>query len=156
MNNKSKRNVKIIALAIVAFFALGIVGIAVSQTSVGLAAPSSSAIGVIDMKKALDAHPDVATANAALQKEVETVRSDFEAWSPGKSDEEKQKYGVQLDQRINQKRQELLNAIVEKVKASVKKVANSKGLSVVIASDFVIYGGTDITDDVIKSFGKKD
>ena len=41
------------------------------------------------------------------------------------------------------------------IEAAVKKVAGNKGLAVVITKDAVVYGGQDITQDVIKELAKK-
>jgi len=38
---------------------------------------------------------------------------------------------------------------------AVKKVADAKGLSVVIDKGAVVYGGVDITQDVVSRLGKK-
>lgn len=55
----------------------------------------------------------------------------------------------QLGQRVEQKRQELLKPIMDKINAAIKEVADAKGLSVVIGKNVVIYGGVDITQDVL-------
>ena len=38
-----------------------------------------------------------------------------------------------------------------KIEAAIKKVADKKGLAVVVEKSTVVYGGTDITDEVAKS-----
>ena len=44
---------------------------------------------------------------------------------------------------------------MKSIDAAVKKIADNKGLAVVIAKDAVVYGGQDITDDVVKEITKK-
>jgi outer membrane protein len=66
------------------------------------------------------------------------------------NDKEKQDYANQLQQRLMLKEQELKGALMDKVTAAVKSVAEAKGLSVVLEKGNVIYGGTDITDEVSK------
>ena len=154
MDKKSKRNVKFIALAVAAVFALGIVGIALTQTQIGYAAPRDSAIGIIDFGKALQSHPDMANAQTEMQREGESLQKDFEEKSKTMSDQDKQNYFMQLQQRMQQKEMSLIGAINEKIEEAVKKVAAAKGLSIVVFKNAVIFGGTDITDDVIKAFGK--
>ncbi|MDR3348334.1 MAG: OmpH family outer membrane protein [Acidaminococcales bacterium] len=155
MKNANKQNVKIIALAIVAFFALGIVGVAVTQTQVSFAAPSqNSAIGYIDMRRAIQSHPDMPNYQAEIQKESETLQKEFDEKAESMNDQEKQRYMAQLQQRLRQKDESLLSAINAKIEEVVKKVAANKDLSVVVLREIVIYGGTDITEDVIKAYGK--
>ncbi|MDR2005937.1 MAG: OmpH family outer membrane protein [Acidaminococcales bacterium] len=155
MKNTNKKNVKIIALTIVAFFALGIVGVAITQTQVSFAAPAqNSAIGYIDMRRAIQSHPDMPNYQTEMQTESETLQKEFDEKSAGMNDQEKQRYLVQLQQRLRQKDESLLSAINAKIEEVVKKIAANKGLSVVVLREIVIYGGTDITEDVIKAYAK--
>ena len=61
---------------------------------------------------------------------------------------------MQTQQRLMQKRQELTEPLQKSVEESVKKVAEQKGLSVVLEKGAVVYGGQDITQDVIKQISK--
>jgi outer membrane protein len=44
-----------------------------------------------------------------------------------------------------------MDPVIKNIEAAIKKVADKKGLSVVVDKNTVIYGGTDITDEVSKS-----
>ena len=44
-----------------------------------------------------------------------------------------------------------MDPVLKKIEAAIKKVADKKGLSVVVEKSTVVYGGVDITDDVAKS-----
>ncbi|MBP1765238.1 MAG: outer rane chaperone Skp (OmpH) [Firmicutes bacterium] len=154
---KNKKNAKIIALGIVAFFVLGVVGIAVSQTAgskVASAAPSSN-VGVVNQQLLVTQHPDMATAQATMQTEVEQAKKDFDEKTATMSDKEKQEYYAQVQQRLSLKQQELLTPILDKVTAAIKAVADAKGLAVVLDKNNVVYGGQDITDDVMKKITGK-
>lgn len=157
MKNSNKKKVKIIALAVAALFALGIVGVAVTQTQVGFAAPSdkNSAIAYIDTTKVMQSHPDMAAFETTMQTEMENAQKQFEAEGANLPEQEKQRFSIQLQQRLQQKQNELINAMEEKVIASAAKVAKAKGFSIVVAKNIVIYGGVDISDDVIKDLTKK-
>ena len=50
------------------------------------------------------------------------------------------------------KKASLLGSVNDKVTAAVKAVADAKGLAIVIDKGNVVYGGQDITDEVIKKF----
>ncbi|SMC96254.1 OmpH family outer membrane protein [Sporomusa malonica] len=119
------------------------------------AAPAASPVGCVDFIYLVDHHPDTAKANEALTAEQEAVRQEFAAKSVGLGDREKQDLDRQLGQRLEQKRLELLKPITDKIVAAVKEVADAKGLSVVVGKAVVVYGGVDITEDVLrKSTGK--
>lgn len=148
-NNKSK--VKVIALAIAAVFILGVAGVAVTQTGSGsVSAAAASNIGVVNKELLFDQHPDTAKARQIMTTEQEQASKDFETKAASMNDKEKQDYANQLQQRLMVKSQELRAGILEKIDAAVKAVAESKGLSVVIDKSNVVYGGNDITDDVLK------
>ena len=70
------------------------------------------------------------------------------------NDNEKRDYYTQTQQRLQQKNQELMEPITKNVEESVKKVAEQKGLSVVLDKGAVVYGGVDITQDVLKQVSK--
>ena len=75
-----------------------------------------------------------------------------EADNANKSDEEKAKAMQQAQMELQQKEQDLISGIQKKIDDAVKQVAEAKGLSVVIDKSAVVYGGQDITDDVMKKF----
>jgi outer membrane protein len=99
-------------------------------------------------------HPDMAAAKEAMQKEVEQAKADFESKSANMNDQDKQAYYQQLQQRLASKEKELISPIMDKVEATIKSVADAKGLSVVLDKSNVVYGGQDITDEVVKKLSK--
>ncbi len=152
---RNKKNVKLVSLIIAAFFVLGIVGISLSQSSIGHAAPANnSAVGVVNYQLVVVSHPELANVKASMQTEVETVKKEFEEKSKAMSDQEKQRYYAQLQERLGQKERELMTPVLDKVTAAIKKVADAKGLTIVVDKQTVIYGGVDITDEVVKSLSK--
>ena len=154
MMRLEKRQIKMITLSIVAFFIVSIVGIAMSQNEqlqVAGAAPASS-VGVVEYQVLMAQHPDMATAQAEFQAAAEEAQKNFEEKSVGMNDKEKQDYFVQLQQNLGIKEQSLIDPIRKKVEDAIKAVADKKGLSVVVDKNQVVYGGQDITQEVVKNF----
>ncbi|MDT8903785.1 OmpH family outer membrane protein [Anaeroselena agilis] len=150
-----KKQVKIISVAIAAVFMLSVVGIAVSQTGTTQAAAASN-VGKVNFEDLVRAHPDFAKFAETMKAEQETAQKEFDAKAPSMAnDQERQEFLMQLQQRLQMKEAELLNPIREKVMATIKEVADTRGLSVVMPAGMVIYGGQDITDDVKKKLGGK-
>lgn len=148
-----KSKVKVVALAIAAVFVLGVAGMAITQTGLTTAASAApaSTVGVVNYQVLLaDDNPDVKKVNETLQTEYAELKKDFDAKAASMNDKEKQDYANQLQQRLMVKEQELKGALLDKVNAAVKAVAEAKGLTVVIEKGNVVYGGTDITDEVAK------
>ncbi len=89
-----------------------------------------------------------------MQKASQEAQADFEAKSANMNDQEKSDYYQQTMQRLQQKNEELMEPIEKSIQDAVKAVAEKKGLSVVIEKGAVVYGGQDITQDVVKQLSK--
>ena len=80
---------------------------------------------------------------------MEDTQKEMEQKAANMSDQEKQEYANQMRQRVMQKNQELMEPIKQDIDDNIKKVAEAKGLQVVLDKSAVVYGGTDVTQDVI-------
>lgn len=149
-----KKQVKIISVIIALIFIGSVVALALTQSG-GIASASGSNVGVIDQQQVLSEHPDAQSIEDQMNAALDEIKKDFDAKSEGMSDQEKQDYYRQCMQRAEQKRQELVEPLIKSVDEAIKKTADAKGLTVVIEKAAVIYGGQDITQDVIKNLTKK-
>ncbi len=111
---------------------------------------TSSNVGYANYQLLVSQHPDMAKAQETMNAAVAQAKSDFDAKSANMNDQEKQALYQQLEQGLQQKQQELMVPINDKVTAAIKSVADSKGLTVVLDKGSVVYGGQDITNDVTK------
>lgn len=59
------------------------------------------------------------------------------------------------DGQLKSKQQELLGKADADIREAITKVAGAKSISMVLAKDAVLFGGLDITDDVIKNLDRK-
>lgn len=149
-----KKQVKIISVIIALIFIGSVVALALTQSG-GIASAAGSNVGVIDQQQVLSEHPDAQSIEDQMNAALDEIKKDFDAKSGGMSDQEKQDYYKQCMQRAEQKRQELVEPLIKSVDEAIKKTADAKGLTVVIEKAAVIYGGQDITQDVIKNLTKK-
>ena len=149
-----KKQVKIISVLIALVFMGSVVALALSQSGSGIAsAASSSNVGVIDYRQ-FSQLPDVASIETQMQQASTDAQKEFNEKSANMSDQEKSDYYQQTQQRLQQKQQELFDPIQKSVEASVKSVAEAKGLTVVLDKSSVVYGGQDITQDVENKISK--
>lgn len=150
-----KKQVKIVSILIAVIFIGSVVALALTQTGNIASAASSSNVGVVDSRQIMASHPDVQGLQGQMETAVNDVRKEFEEKSAGMNDQEKADYYRQCQERLAQKQEELLTPIENSIQAAIKKVADKKGLAVVIDKMAVVYGGQDITQDVIAELGKK-
>ena len=150
-----KKQVKLVSILIAVIFIGSVVAIALTQTGNIASAASSSSVGTIDYQQAMSSHPDVQNLQGQMETAINDVKKEFDEKSAGMNDQEKADYYRQCQERILQKREELLDPIVKSIEAAIKTVADKKGLSVVLAKAAVVYGGQDITSEVIAQLGKK-
>ncbi len=151
---RNPKNVKMVSLFVAAIFILGCFALSVTQSGFGRvasAAASESAIGVVNYQMLVAQSPDLQNVRNAMKSEIDSAQKDFDEKSKSMNDSEKQRYYVQLQERIANKEKELMEPVLKKVEEQIKKVADKKGLSVVVDKSTVIFGGVDITEEVAKS-----
>jgi outer membrane protein len=139
---------KMLPVILAAVFCLGVMVPAQADAA-------ASPVGVVDYVYLIDQHPDTPKANEILRNEQEQARKEFADRSAGLGDKEKQELARQLDQRVLQKRQELLKPISDSINVAMKAVADAKGLTIVVHRNTVAMGGTDITEEVLKKLTGK-
>jgi len=138
------------------FFILMVIGVMVMAMGTVQASPvSSSSVGMVDYLYLINHHPDTAKANEALTAEMEKDKQEYNDKSSTLNDADKKALDKQLGQQFQQKRQELLKPIIEQINSVIKDVADSKNLSVIVSKNVVVYGGVDITLDVLQKIGGK-
>jgi len=158
---RNPKNVKTISLIVAAIFVIGCFTLAMSAggfgNSIASAASSESAIGVVNYSVLISQSPKLEEVQRDFEKVVADTRAEFDSKSKNMNDEEKERYYKQLQERLGVKRKEMMELVTADINAVIKKVADKKGLKVVVDKDAVMYGGTDITDEVAKALqsGKK-
>lgn len=152
---RNPKNVKTISLIVAAIFVLGCFTIALSAGgfggSVASAAASDSAIGVVNYQVLVSQSSKLNEVRTAMQTEIQKTRTEFDEKSKSMNDTEKERYYKQLQERLGNKEKELMDPLINEINETIKKVAEKKGLKVVVDKSSVVYGGADITDEVAKT-----
>ena len=151
---RNPKNVKMISLFVAAIFVLSCFAVTLQQgafTSIASAAASESAIGVVNYQMLLAQSPDIAGVQDAMKQEVAAQQKNVDEKNKDMNDAAKQRYYQQLQEVIANKEKELMEPVFQKIEAAIKKVADKKGLAVVVEKNTVVYGGLDITDEVAKT-----
>ena len=152
---RNPKNVKTISLIVAAIFVIGCFTLAMSAggfgSGVASAAASESAIGVVNYQVLVSQSPRLEQVRTEMQSAIAETRKEFDSKSQNMNDEEKERYYKQLQERLGNKEKELMDPLLEEINATIKKIADKKGLKVVVDKSTVVYGGSDITDEVAKA-----
>lgn len=139
------------AVVMAVLFFLGVIGIMGVNTNTTYAAGAVvSNVGIVNYQLLMSQHPDTAKAEEAMNAAIAQAKSDFDAQSVNMNDQDKQTLSQQFRQKLDQKQQDLLVPIHEKVMAVIKSIAEAKGLAVVVDKSSSVYGGQDITNEAGK------
>lgn len=150
------KQVKIISIVIALVFIGSVVALALTQSGSGIASAAGNGnVGKVDVNQVMSQHPSIPDVEKQINAFSAEVQKEFKDKSAGMNDQEKQDYFNQCNQRVQQKYQELMEPVIKSVEDAVKKTADAKGFSVVVDKSVVVYGGTDITNDVVSRLGKK-
>lgn len=148
----NKKNVKIFSLIIAVIFILGIGGLAYTQMSTPGASSGGSNVGVIDTSRMMSPeNPVFIKAANDFMTYRNQVSTDAQAKiDAAQDDATKQQIAEEAQNNIAKRDQEIAKEVQDKAMEAAKSVGEAKGLSVIMAKDSVLYGGVDITDQVLK------
>ena len=149
MINFEKKQVKIISVIIAAVFVFSIVALGVSQYQSGMAGASSSNVGIVDYSKLIAEHPGMQPAREKYEAAAKQVQEDFQNQAANMTPEQQQQFIEQKQKEMQDKQKELIDPIRNSIEEQVKAVADSRGINVVLDKNNVLYGGQDITQDVL-------
>lgn len=142
----------VIAVGVIAI--LVIAGFLVVQ-KVPIATGQSFSVGYVEMQRALESHPRKVSSERALQEFFQAKQREFQERSKGMTAFQRQELDRQLQQQILEKRSELLGGLDKEIRAAVETAAKQAGVTVVLDRTVVLYGGTDLTEAVIKQIKGK-
>lgn len=150
MINFQKKQVKIISVIIAAVFIFSIVALGVSQYQSGMAGASSSNVGIVDYSQLISQHPGMQAAREKYEEAAKQVQDEFSQKAGSMTPEQQQQFIEQKQKEMQDKQKELLDPIRTSIETQVQSVADSHGINVVLDKNNVLYGGQDITQEVLQ------
>ena len=117
-------------------------------------APSAIADDLTDVgtvaQSAIASLPAFVSANRQLSAIASQMQQQEAAQMKGaKNDAQRQQIQLQFSQRFNDKQNEILGPLLQRVQLALAAVSAKRKLSVVVDRHIVVYGGQDITTDVL-------
>ncbi len=103
----------------------------------------------VDIQEVFDNHPDKEKAEKELNDMALSMQEELEEKAADLSEEEQKKILNEYQQQLSEKEQNLIQAILNDIDEAVKKTAEEKKVKMVLERKNVLYGGYDLTQDVI-------
>ena len=147
MINFQKKQVKIISVIIAAVFIFSIVALGVSQYQSGMAGASSSNVGIVDYSQLISQHPGMQAAREKYEEAAKQVQDEFSQKAGSMTPEQQQQFIEQKQKEMQDKQKDPIRTSIE---TQVQSVADSHGINVVLDKNNVLYGGQDITQEVLQ------
>lgn len=135
---------------------LVMIGVLVILMLVGLVGWSQSraeremAIGYVDLEQVSREWVRLKEIKQNLEQEVAKLQKEYDEKSAKLSQEEKVKLYQQYQASLESKQAAMMKEAEETVAKTVQEVAKSQGLAVVLNKQMVLFGGKDITPEVLQ------
>lgn len=109
----------------------------------------STSIGWVDMQRALAGHPKYPSAEAALGEYARAQIADMRERMTHMTPAQTRDLQARVNQAVFSERTKLYGSLDKDVRVAVQEVAAERRLGTVLQWNAVLYGGTDLTDNVI-------
>lgn len=106
-------------------------------------------IAFVDVQEVFEVHPDKQNAEQELNEAAQKMQSELETQANDLSEEKQQDLLNNYQSELSQKEQKLIQNVLEKIEKAIQEVAEEKKVKLVLDKRNVIYGGYDMTQDVI-------
>ena len=147
IRNKRKVDVIMKRILITAVAVLAFLGsFSGPQNTVGAA---EATVGYVNMDAVFEACPGTNEAAVELRQLQATLQKQFEEESPQLDDAGKTKLEQELNAKLAKRQQELMDPIQKRISRAIRQVAQEKGIPQIVKAEVILYGGKDLTKDVI-------
>lgn len=136
----------IFAFALAMMLSLGVTAIAFAED-----------LGFVNVERIFRSYPDIQTVMSAINLERQKAENEFNQKAPTLDDKGKRELSEKLTQQVEKKEGSLLNPIRSDIRKAIGEIAKAHGITNVVDASVVVYGGKDLTDEVIAKVnqGKK-
>jgi len=111
----------------------------------------SSGIGYFDQEVIRSLKPFL-TVDVQLVRIYQDMEKELKEKAGKSSPAQREELLKQYTERFESQKNQMLKPLFKKVSDTVDKIARGKGLKLVLDKEEVMYGGTNVTDDVVKGF----
>lgn len=112
--------------------------------------PPPSQVGYVDQQQ-LDQLPKIKKANDDYLQFRQNLQSQLNAQLKGKSADQRQAMVTTLNNQLSDEQKKVVQPLIDATTNTIADIAKKKGLLLVIDATSRVYGGTDVTADVLKA-----
>ncbi len=106
-------------------------------------------IAYVDIQEVFNVHPDKDSAEKKLNELARTMQEDLEKKARELSEEEQQEMLSEYQKNLSEEEQGLIQNILADIDEAINTVAEEKQVKMVLDKKNVVYGGYNMTQDVI-------
>lgn len=112
-------------------------------------------IAYVDLWVIFNYHPEKANAEMELKQLAQSMQAELEEKAKGLPKNEQQDLLEQYQSLLTQQERDLVQNIIEAIRKEITEFAQEKELKMVLDKNNVIYGGIDLTEEVINYIEEK-
>ena len=112
-------------------------------------AAESNLVGFVDTQRVLRNHPEMQTTMSVLKLEAQKAQQEFEAKAASLDEKGKAELRQKLTEQVDKKEASRLNPIYTSVRKAIEEVAKAHGITSVVNANAMVYGGLDLTNEVM-------
>lgn len=106
-------------------------------------------LGYVNVERVFRSYPDIQTTMSVINLERQKAENEFNEKAPKLDDKGRRELGEKLSAQVDKKEASLLNPIHEKIRKTIGQVAKAHGIANVVDASAVVFGGKDLTEEVI-------
>ena len=106
-------------------------------------------LGYVNVERVFRSYPDIQTTTSVINLERQKAENEFNEKAPKLDDKGRRELGEKLSAQVDKKEASLLNPIREKIRKTIGQVAKAHGIANVVDASAVVFGGKDLTEEVI-------
>ena len=111
-------------------------------------------IGYVDMQKLFQNHPQKKSSEEKLEGDAKKFKKELETKGKTMDKEERQELLKKYQEELNSQEQELINQVLADINEKIRKVADRREISIILDKSAVIYGGHNLTSEVLTEIKK--
>ncbi|NLU43858.1 MAG: OmpH family outer membrane protein [Acholeplasmataceae bacterium] len=124
-------------------------------TTTALAADQSALVGFVNVQYVLQNYPGIKEILQQISDEKTKLQSQYTEQAQNMSDADKNALNANISREYNTFETNTMAPVQKKIQKAIAKVAKSNGILNVVNSNSMLFGGKDLTEEVVKNLQDK-